>query len=104
MSNSFVNPWTVAYQAPLSMGFPRQEYRSSLPFPSPGDLPEIKPMSPAFQAHSLPLSHLGSPVKYYSAIKKNKIMPFATTWMDLLIMLSKPDKDKYPMIQIIRGI
>ena len=34
----FVNPWTVARQAPLSMGFSRQEYRSGLPFPSPGDL------------------------------------------------------------------
>ena len=40
-------PWTVAHQAPLSMGFPRQEYWSGLPFPSPGDLPNpgIKPMS-----------------------------------------------------------
>ena len=40
VSNSFVNPWTVAHQAPLSMGFPRQEYWSGLPFPSPGDLPD----------------------------------------------------------------
>ena len=42
-------PWTVACQAPLSMGFPRQEYCSGLPFPSPGDLPGpgIKPASPA---------------------------------------------------------
>ena len=36
----FVTPWTVAPQAPLSMGFPRQEYWSRLPFPSPGDLPD----------------------------------------------------------------
>ena len=45
----FATPWTVAYQAPLSMGFPRQEYWIGLPFPSPGDLlhPRIKPMSPA---------------------------------------------------------
>ena len=45
------------------MEFSRQEYRSELPFPSPGDLPDpgIKPMSPALQADSLPLSHLGSP-------------------------------------------
>ena len=35
----FVTPWTVAYQAPLSMGFSRQEYWSGLPFPSPRDLP-----------------------------------------------------------------
>ena len=35
----FVTPWTVVYQAPLSMGFSRQEYWSGLPFPSPGELP-----------------------------------------------------------------
>ena len=48
----FVTPWTVAYQAPPSMGFSRQEYRSGLPFPSPGDLPDpgIEPGSPALQA------------------------------------------------------
>ena len=41
--------WTVAHQAPLSMGFPGQEYWSGLPVPSPGDLlkPGIKPMFPA---------------------------------------------------------
>ena len=45
----FVTPWTVAYQAPLSMGFSRQVYWSGLPFPSPGDLPNpgIEPRSPA---------------------------------------------------------
>ena len=45
----FVTPWTVASQAPLSMGFPRQKYWSGLPFPSPGDLPNpgIKPVSTA---------------------------------------------------------
>ena len=36
----FATPWTVAYQAPLSMGFSRQEYWSGLPCPSPGDLPD----------------------------------------------------------------
>ena len=51
----FATPWTVAYQAPPSMGFSRQEYLSGLPFPSPGDLPDpgIKPRSPAFQADTL---------------------------------------------------
>ena len=45
----FVTLWTVAYQAPLSVGFSRQQYWSGLPFPSPGDLPNpgIKPESPA---------------------------------------------------------
>ena len=63
MFNSFATPWTVARQAPLSMGFSRQEYWSELPFPSQGDLPDsgIKPTSPALQVDSLPLSHLGSP-------------------------------------------
>ena len=49
-----VIPWTVAYQAPPSMEFSRQEYWSVLPFPSRGDLPnpEIEPTSPAFQAET----------------------------------------------------
>ena len=57
----FVTPWTTACQAPLSMGFPRQEHWSGLPFPSPGDLPDpgIKLMSPALPADSLLLSHQG---------------------------------------------
>ena len=51
----FVTPWTVAYQAPPSMGFSRQEYWSGLPFPSPGDLPDpgIEPGSPTLQADAL---------------------------------------------------
>ena len=61
MSNTFVTPWTIACQAPLSMGFPRQEYWIGLPFPSQGDLPDpgIKPKSPALQEDSLVLSHWG---------------------------------------------
>ena len=49
MSDSFATPWTIAYQAPLSMGFPRQECLGRLPFPSPEDLPDpgIEPASPA---------------------------------------------------------
>ena len=51
-----MTPWTVAYQAPPSVGFSRQEYWSGLPFPSPGDLPDpgIEPGSPALQADALP--------------------------------------------------
>ena len=61
----FATPWTVAHQAPLSMGFSRQEYWSGLPFPPPGDPPdpEIKPTSPgspALQVDSLPLNRQGS--------------------------------------------
>ena len=45
VSNSFATPWTIAHQAPLSIGFSRQEYWSGLPFPTPGYLPDpgIKP-------------------------------------------------------------
>ena len=52
----FVTPWTVAHQAPLSVGFHRQEYWSGLPFPSPGDLPDpgIEPSSPAFFTTEIP--------------------------------------------------
>ena len=51
----FVTSWIVACQAPLSMGFPRQEYWSGLRFPSPGDLPNlrIEPRSSALQTDSL---------------------------------------------------
>ena len=60
----FATPWTVAHQAPLSMGFSRQEYWSGLPFPSPGNLPYpgIEPRSPALRADSLPTEPQGKPV------------------------------------------
>ena len=71
MSDSFAAPWTVACQAPLSMGFPRQEYWSELPFHSPGDLPDpgIEPMAPVsptlasgfFTTRKSKMSHLGNP-------------------------------------------
>ena len=56
-----VTPWTVARQVPLSMGFPRQEYWSGLPFPSAGDLPDpgIKPTSPTLQVLYLPAMQWG---------------------------------------------
>ena len=60
----FVTPWTIARQAPLSIGFPRQEYWSGLPFVTPGDLPHpgIKPISLCVLQWQmdLPLCHLGS--------------------------------------------
>ena len=59
----FVTPWTVAYQAPQSMEFSRQEYWSGLPFPSPGYLPNpgIESRSPAVQADALLSEPPGKP-------------------------------------------
>ena len=58
----FVTLWTIAHQAPPSMGFSRQEYWSGLPCSPPGDLPDpgIEPVASAWQEDSLPLSHQGS--------------------------------------------
>ena len=65
----FAAPWTVALQVPLSMGFPRQNYWSRLPFPSPGDLPnqglKLSPDLLHWQVDSLPLCHLGSPIEWW---------------------------------------
>ena len=59
----FATPWTVAYQAPPSMEFSRQEYWRGLSFPSPGDLPDsgIEPVSPTLQADALPSEAPGKP-------------------------------------------
>ena len=76
----FETPWTVAYQAPLSTGFSRQEYRSGLPLPSPGDLPDprIELRSPTFQADTLTSESPGKP-----KVKVKSLSPiwlFATPW------------------------
>ena len=60
---TLATPWTVAYQAPPSVGFSRQEYWSGLPFPSPGDLPDpgIEPRSPTLDADALTSESPGKP-------------------------------------------
>ena len=73
----FATPWTIAHQAPLSMGFSRQEYWSGLLCPPPGDLldPEIKPESPAslaLQADFLLLRHQGNPNPHLILGEKQK--------------------------------
>ena len=64
MSDSFVTPWTIAHQAPLSLGFPRQEDWSGFPFPITGDLPDpgLNSCLLHWQVDSLPLSYKGSPL------------------------------------------
>ena len=66
MSDS-VTPWAVACQAPLSMGFSREEYWSGLPFPSPGNLPdpEIEPTSPALAGGFFTTEPSGKPFNTY---------------------------------------
>ena len=85
----FATPWTVAHQAPLSMGFSRQEYWSGLPFPSPGDLPSpgIEPRSPALQADALTSVPPGKP----SGNKKFRINKLTLR----LKQLQKKDQTKY---------
>ena len=67
----FATPWIVAYQAPPSMGFSRQECWSGLPFPSPGDLPDpgIEPRCPALQADALPSEPPGKNVESQHYLK-----------------------------------
>ena len=74
----FVILWTLAFQPPLSMEFPRQEYWSGLPFPSPGGLPNpgIEPM----QVGSLSLCHLGSPQENLHVEKKRLESYFHWMW------------------------
>ena len=77
----FATPWTVAHQAPPSMGFSRQEYWSGLPFPSPGDLPDpgIEPRSPTLQADALPSEPPGKPEQTWDNNKNS----FGKDWISL---------------------
>ena len=79
----FATPWTVAHQAPPSMGFSRQEYWSGLPFPSPGDLPDpgIEPRSPSLQADALPSEPPGKPAE---AHKEDRI----NIWKEINLIFS----------------
>ena len=82
-----VTPWTVALQAPLSMGFSKEEYWSGWPFPPPGDLPDpgIEPVSPAslalagrfvfFFLFFLTLCHLGSRCLFDQVNYVNPLIP-----------------------------
>ena len=97
--------WTVSHQAPLCMGFFRQEYWSGLPFPPPGDLPNPgiepeSPVSPALQANLLPTVSLGKPpVCYlYYCRKKPRAIQFIHLVPDHL-----PCVKPYAVLQTQRG-
>ena len=81
---TFATPWTIAYQALLSMEFSKQEYWNGLPFPPPGDLPDpgIKPASPAVAGGFLPLNHLESPQLLLLLLKRLPAMQ--ETWAQSL--------------------
>ena len=70
----------MALQAPLSVGFSRQEYWIGLPFPSPGDLPDpgIEPWSPALQVDALPSELLGKPMNNLDSILKSREITLPT--------------------------
>ena len=72
----FVTPWTVAFQAPLSMGFSRQEYWSGLPCPSPGDIPDPG-MEPECLAASALATGFPSPAPPGEAPTKARRLPKA---------------------------
>ena len=80
-------PWTVAHQAPLSMGFSRQEYRSGLPFLSPGDFPDpgVEPVSPALTGRFFMAE---PPGKFSSSIHvaENGIIAFFL-WLSSILLL-----------------
>ena len=98
-------PWTVAHRASLSMGFPRQEYWSGLPFPSPGDLPNAgieptPPASPALQADSLPLSPRGSPIPPFTSIHSALLRDLHLPWEPLLSLGHLHFWSRWPLLQL----
>ena len=79
-----VAPWTVAYQASLSMKFSRPEYWSELLFPLPGYLPNlgIEPRSPALQADSLPFERPGKPNKWFRSVLSSTVATSLCGYID----------------------
>ena len=81
----FVTPWTVAHQAPLSMGFFRQEYWSGLPFPTSGNFPDpgVEPVSSVLAGRVSPLSHLEAPHPYLAWSQMLKISSNNSTYVSM---------------------
>ena len=106
MSDSFATSWTAGHQAPLSMGFPRQEYWSGLPFPPPEGLsnPGMESKSlvpPALADDSLPLSHQGSSKWVQRRRKEKGQVQHHRVWgpMIHLLMGRKQRIDPPPQLQ-----
>ena len=95
---TLVTPWTVACQDPLFMGFFRQEYWSGLPFPAPGDLPDlgIEPRSPAFLIRQIldQLTYKGSPLYIYYTFINNLAKYISQSYSPNLDLLSSGLIDK----------
>ena len=95
-SDSFVTPWTVAHQAPLSVGFPRQEYWRGLPFPSLGDLldPGVEPVPPALAGGFFTTESSGKPSGGYRLlILRKSFLPLNRTEgiiIGTLLLLRQP--------------
>ena len=92
-------PWTVAHQASLSMGFPRQEYWSGFLFPPPGDLPDrgIKPASPALASEFFTPEPPGKPIYTYQfnkikAFIKSRTSPKTKLMSKILIMIKQKEE------------
>ena len=83
----FVTLWTVACQAPLSMGFPRQEYWSGLPFPPPGDLP-----NPGIESASLTSPELAGGFFTISTTWEAQLLEFTQTHVHQVNDASKPSQ------------
>ena len=107
----FATPWTVDLQAPLSMGFSRQECWSGLPFPSPGDLPDpgIEHGSPALQADALPSKPPGKHNLWqrrwkYTMEKRQSLQPVCWNKLDelhIFVSLSLTHTETY--LSLIQG-
>ena len=99
--SSLCNTWTVAYQAPLSIEFFRQEYWSGLPFPSPEDLPNPRSepsslVSPALKVGSLPTEPLGKPTRYLEPLvaqRVKRLPAMRETWVQSLSREDPPEKE-----------
>ena len=100
-----VTLWTVAYQAPLSMGFSRQEYWSGLPLPSPGDLPDpgIEAGSPSLQADTLPskppgknwikdLLNMPPPIRTRPSFPLSQSLPSGSFHKPLILLHQRADR------------